>query len=83
MLALTTFLFCLESGKQLSDSSKLVKSIRIAQCSVKKWVLALNNLLSTPGLLHGGLIWIAFCPSVCLSVCPSVTGPKLLDQNSD
>ncbi len=29
-------------------------------------------LLSTPVLMHGGLICIAFCPSVCLSVCLSV-----------
>ncbi len=45
--------------------------------------------LSTPVLMHGGLICIAFCLSVRLSVCLSVTGPKfrldkkLLDQNSD
>ncbi len=37
------------------------------------------HFLSTPVRMHGGLICIAFRLPSCLSV----TGPKLLDQNSD
>ncbi len=45
-----------------------------------KWIIKWTILLSPPVQLHGGLIGIAFCLSVCLSVRLSVC--PWLDRNS-
>ncbi len=34
------------------------------------------NFFSPPVLMHGGLLGIAFCLSVCRSVCPSGTNTR-------
>ncbi len=38
--------------------------------------------LSPPVLMHGGLLGVAFCPSVCLSVRLSVRPGQILEKNS-
>ncbi len=41
-----------------------------------------SAFLSPPVLMHGGLLGIAFCPSVCPSIRPSVRPGQILEKSS-
>ncbi len=58
---------------------ELIFTLALIQVYVIVRPLPINSVLlffSPPVLMHGGLLGVAFCQSVHLSVCPSGTGPK-------